>query len=235
MDDMTEIGRRIKEIEQEMQARATRWAPQEEKWGIEPVFQAGQSDTIDEQIKGVMATHEVRRHSEKRLPTADGPVDEDSIEKLTDWIDYPPPFPQRPKTSPVYLFKPEFTFPVLMEGLIYAVGKYKILSSEFHTLCHIATYQWEQDLTGWMEQYGLAEGPGKICLKEQIESDEWEDKVRDACLTSADKFSLPKTIVAFARLARKLEISNYDMRIGIGALQGDIEGVFDEEEEEDEE
>ena len=159
-----------------------------------------------------------------------------SLDKLRDWIDCPPPFAQKPSTTPVYLFKSEFTFAVLMQGLIYAVGKYKQLSSEFRTLSRIASYQYGQDMTGWLEEYGLDMEPERICLKQEIESEWWEIELRNVYLRDDEKELLPRTIVAFARLAEKLAFSNYNMRYGIAALQGDLDvnGLMEEDEEESE-
>jgi hypothetical protein len=155
-----------------------------------------------------------------------------SLDKLRDWIDYPPPFAQKADTTPVYLFKTEFTFAVLMQGLLYAVGKYKALSSEFRSLSHIASYQYGQDMTGWLEEYGLDMEPERICLRHEIESDWWEVELRSVFLRDDEKKLLPRTIVAFARLAEKLAFSNYNMRYGIAALQGDIdvEGLMEDDE-----
>lgn len=168
------------------------------------------------------------------VPTVEsGPVPETTLQKLKDWIDNPPPFDQKTNTSPVYLFKSEFTFAVLMEGLIYIVGKYKSLCSEFRTLVMMAAVQHRQDLGGWLEEYGLDLEPERICLRLEIESVGWEIELRSAMLTDDEKKLLPRTMVAIARLVKKLESSNYDLKYGVAALQGDldVEGLFEEDQE----
>ena len=160
-------------------------------------------------------------------------ISQTSLQKLKNWIDNPPPFPQKANTSPIYLFKPEFSFAVLMEGLIYVVGKYKKLSSEFRILSSIASYQYGQDMEGWLEEYGLDVEPEHICLKQEIESAGWGVELKNVFLRDDEKELLPRTIVAIARLVEKLECSNHNLKYGVAALQGDVEveGLLDEDED----
>jgi hypothetical protein len=116
-----------------------------------------------------------------------------------------------------------------MEALIYAVGKYKALMSEFRTLATIAVMQYKQDISGWSAQYGLGGETRKVCLQKEIDSENWEIELRNTELTDEEKKLLRRTIVAVARIAEKMEVSNYDLKMGIGMLQGDLEGQDEEE------
>jgi hypothetical protein len=146
-----------------------------------------------------------------------------SLEKLKDWIDKPPPFEQEAKTSPVFLFKPEFTWLVLREGLIYAISKFKPLEAEWYKLKNIAENQWNQSVKGWLTLYGIEENPENLCLQWEIESQDWKAKIRSAVLDAEKERLLRRTVVAIARVVQKLKMSNDDMKRGIGMLQGDIE------------
>ena len=117
-----------------------------------------------------------------------------------------------------------------MEALIYAVGKYKALLSEFRTLATIAVMQWKQDISGWSARYGLGGEMGNVCLQIEIDSENWEFELRNKVLTDVEKRLLRRTVVALARMVEKMEVSNYDMKMGIGMLQGDIEAEVEEEE-----
>jgi hypothetical protein len=116
-----------------------------------------------------------------------------------------------------------------MEGLIYAVGKYKALISEFRRLATIAVMQYKQDISGWSAQYGLGGETRNVCLEQEIDSENWEIELRNTELTDEERRLLPRTIVAIARIAEKMEVSNYDLKMGIGMLQGDLEGEDEEE------
>ena len=163
-------------------------------------------------------------------PTEDGdivpetePIKDETIQKLRNWVDRPPPFDQKANTNPVYLFKPKFTFPILIEGLIYAVGKLKECEAEYYELATLVMEQYEESIEGWLAYYGIEEDPPRICLQLEIESPGWEIEIRNADLTAEEKSLLPRTIVAIARLAVKLKVANDDMRRIIGVMQEDVE------------
>ena len=111
-----------------------------------------------------------------------------------------------------------------MKSLIYVVGKYKALMSEFRTLATIAVMQYKQDISGWAASYGLGGDTGNVCLQAEIDSENWEMELKNTVLTDEEKKLLRRTIVAVARIVEKMGVSNYDMKMGIGMLQGDIEG-----------
>lgn len=118
---------------------------------------------------------------------------------------------------------------VFREGLIYVVGKYKALIDEFRTLATIAVMQYKQNISGWSAQYGLGGETRNVCLQQEIDSENWEMELRNTALTDDEKKLLRRTIVAVARMVEKLELSNHDLKIGIGMLQGDLEGPDEEE------
>ena len=101
--------------------------------------------------------------------------------------------------------------------------------SEFHSLASIAMRQYNQDISEWRANYGLGSEWGfgitmkNVCLREEIESENWEIELRNTELTDKEKRLLRRTIVAVAKMVEKLEESDYDMKVGIGILQGDIE------------
>ena len=148
-----------------------------------------------------------------------------SLERLKNWIDKPQSFEQGAKTNPTFLFKPQFTFPILKEGLIYAVAKFKPLEVEWYKLKEIAENQWHQNVQGWLKLYDIEGTPKNLCLEREIESQDWEMKIRGAFLDAEAERLLRRTIVAMARVVQKLKVSNDDMKRGIAMLQGDIEMV----------